>query len=220
MSYAQALEDAKKRGIDSGTGWFGIKDGEKKKIRFVSDAIALQKLGQDYTKPGETPKPIAERLRVQYLVYVIDRQDGRIKPFGMPKTVFKKLVDWEQDEDFGWKTDLPPRDFTLSRSKDTGKVEYNLKPAKDEVALTDLEQQQVSEKEPIKILAEKQQLRANREIEAAKTQEHDFDPNDPGPQELEADELPTIQQGDDDVEDVPPATEIPEDQLDVSDIPF
>lgn len=194
MSYADALEDAKKRGIDSGSGWFSIKDGEKKKIRFVSDAIAVQKLGQDYTKPGDEPKSVDERLRTQYLVYVIDRIDGKVKPYGMPKSVFKKLVDWEQDEDFGWSTPIPPRDFTISRSKDTGKVEYDLKPAKNETELTEQEQQDIDKSAPIKNMAEKQQLRANKEIDAARASEADADPSDPGPQAPDDDDLPTIHQ--------------------------
>lgn len=174
MSYAQMYESAKKDPkLGLGSGWFTIKDGESKKIKLVSKAVPVVSLNTMHKpKDGEDTGP---KLRTQFLVYVIDRADGKVKPYGMPKSVMKQLIEHQTGEEFGFTTETPPYDLTIKRTKDGGKTSYMLTPTRNDTQITETEAAEVAQQKPIEQLAERMQKKYDAEIDAHKTDAHGDD---------------------------------------------
>ena len=124
VDFGAAMKEAEKQGlIGGGVDYFKLKEGANR-FRLVSECLAHN---------GEfkgTPT-------FKWLCLVIDRADGKVKPFFMPHTIYKQIVGLQQSEDYGFKEVPMPYDLTISAiGAGSKEVKYTLMPARKELALT------------------------------------------------------------------------------------
>lgn len=110
----------------------------------------------------------------KWLCYVVDRADGKVKPFFMPHSVYKQIEALQISDDYAF-VDVPmPYDITINaKGAGTKEVEYTLMPAKKETPVTALEYQALRE---LKSLAELKQALDEKAKEGA-PQSHDAPPH-------------------------------------------
>lgn len=161
MDFSGTFSKAKKELGLGGSGFFSIKDGESKKIRIVSDAVRYESIS---TFGGE------EKPRVQFLAYVIDREDGKIKPYLMPASVMGFVSQLQDSEEYGFPKDSDiPYDITVSRNKEGGRTVYAVVASRKNSNLTEVEQQEIAGLKPLEQIIErlkaKQQKPQDHEIE-------------------------------------------------------
>jgi hypothetical protein len=107
----------------------------------------------------------------KWLCHVIDRRDGKVKPFFMPHTIYKQIEALQDSEDYGF-TDVPmPYDVRINaKGAGTKDVEYSLIPAKKETLLTEAEREDLAQQKPLAELQEKlKEKAAEREAALAGT---------------------------------------------------
>lgn len=172
MSYADTLDKAKKD-FGLGSGFFSIKDGESKKVRLISEAIPFQSPNKFSDDGG---------LRTQFLVYLIDRQDGVIKPYSMPVSVMNQIVDLQLSEDYGFEDEIP-YDVTIIRKKEGAKTSYSVQAARQNTLLTAEEKEEIKKLKPLKQIIEKMEAKRERS-EAPHDENQVVDENDPQYQEF------------------------------------
>ena len=113
---SDARKSAEKDGL-IGTGYLKIKDGANR-IRIVSDALPH---AGDYQG----------RPTFKWLLYVIDRADGAVKPYFMPNVVFGMLENLQSDEEFSFEGMPMPYDVVINaKAAGTKDVEYTVVPRK------------------------------------------------------------------------------------------
>jgi hypothetical protein len=162
MSLADQRKAAEKEGLLGNSDYLKIKEG-KNQIRVVSDALP---------HPGE----FKGKRTFKWLVYVIDRADGNVKPYFMPNKVFAALEDLQTDEDHGFEGMPMPYDVSVNaKNAGTIDVEYSVVPRKPS-ALTADERNKVDAAKPLKEL--QQALRAKNEQPAQKPADGHFDPDE------------------------------------------
>lgn len=145
MSFASAWEKAKKEGRVGGSGFYKPENGDNV-LRIISDTIEYQ--SPDRYHEGET--------RSQFLCYIIDRSDSRIKPYLMPPSVMEKLVNLQRSKDAGFE-ELPPYDVILTKTKKGDKVSYSsLRPSlKGNTSLTEREKAEIEKLKPLEQILER-----------------------------------------------------------------
>lgn len=124
----------------------------------------------------------------KWLCYVIDRRDGKVKPFFMAHTIYKQIVALQTNEDYAF-TDVPmPYDLTVNaQGAGTKEVVYTVVPARKESAITALEHQQFS---AIKPLAELQQALKDKAAKTESTDSPHVEPHDDHGAPLTEDDIP------------------------------
>lgn len=114
--------------------------------------------------------------RFKWLLYILDRADGQVKPYFLPHSIFKMVESLQTNEDWEFEGFPMPYDLTLTaKGAGTREVEYSISPSRKAVPLTEEEQTALNKKPPIKEFQKK--LR-----EGKGEQPHDdgarFDPDD------------------------------------------
>lgn len=152
-------KEAEKEGL-VGSGVFKVQEGANR-IRIVAGPL----------KHAETYRGEA---RFKWLVYIIDRSDGQIKPYFMPHSIFKMIRDLQRNDDYAFE-DIPmPFDVTINaKGAGTREVEYSLVPARKSTPLTADELNALDQKQPIEEFQQK--LREKRS-----DPEPRFDPDEVG----------------------------------------
>lgn len=90
------------------------------------------------------------RRNFKWLCYVLDRVDGKVKPFFMPHTIYKKIEALQTNDDYAFTSVPMPYDITINaKGAGTKEVEYSLIPARKETALTTSEQEQLKAMKPL-----------------------------------------------------------------------
>jgi hypothetical protein len=86
----------------------------------------------------------------KWLCYVVDRVDGRVKPFFMPHMIYKQIEALQVSDDYAF-IDVPmPYDLTVNaKGAGTKEVEYTLMPARKESPITALEFQALADAKPL-----------------------------------------------------------------------
>jgi hypothetical protein len=84
-----------------------------------------------------------EKPQFAYVVNVIDRADGKLKLMDLKTTIFKQIIDYARDPDYGSPADADNGyDITVRKEK-TGplpqNVKYTVMPSRNTVPLTDAE---------------------------------------------------------------------------------
>lgn len=119
MSFSEAIKQAEKEG-KIGSSVFKPQEG-KNTVRVVAGPLAHE---EEYEG-----KP-----RFKWLVAVIDRKDGLVKPWFMPLSIAKMIRDLQESDDFAFQrsVDEPlPYDIVLSaKNAGTRDVEYGVVPRK------------------------------------------------------------------------------------------
>jgi len=93
------------------------------------------------------------KVKVQFLGWVIDRKDGRIKLLKFGWKVAEKIRSLQASEEYGF-TDLPPYDMNIVRVGDGLDTDYNVLPARQNTELTEEEKEKIMEivKDPQEII--------------------------------------------------------------------
>ena len=143
----------------------------------VGSGVFKAQEGQNRLRLLTTPLPHSELFqgerRFKWLLYVLDRADGQVKPYFLPHSIFKMVEalqtnpDWEFD-------DFPmPYDIVLSaKGAGTRDVDYTIQPARKSVPLTADEENALDKKQPIA------EFHAKLRERKADSEEQRFDPDE------------------------------------------
>lgn len=97
---------------------------------------------------GKTPvteEKIVHRPGLKYLLWVIDRKDGKVKIGKFTYGVVKMITDFKSSEEYGYEN-LPVYDIIVKRTKtgpDPKDVEYSVIPSRIDTSLTEKEQEEL-----------------------------------------------------------------------------
>ena len=138
VNLADLDKEAQKEGL-IGSGVFKPQEGANR-IRLVAGPLKNPETFTDKTT-GETTQ------RMRWLWYVIDRRDGKVKPYFMPHAIFKLLRDLQANEDWAF-DDVPvPYDVTITANgAGTREVKYSIQPSPKRAGLTAEEKDAIAEK--------------------------------------------------------------------------
>ena len=82
----------------------------------------------------------------KWLCQILDRKDGKVKPYFMPHTIYGFIRDLQLDPDYAFKEIPMPFDITINATgAGTKEVKYSLTPARENKPLTTEEQNLVTE---------------------------------------------------------------------------
>lgn len=147
VNFTAAREKAEKEGVLGKGEYLKLQEGANK-VRLMSECLE---------HPGEyNGKPT-----FKWLCYVLDRKDGKIKPFFMAHTIYKLIEALQQDPDYTFAEVPMPYDITINaKGAGTKEVDYSVLPARLPVPLTPAERALLASMLPIqelqKALQEKQ----------------------------------------------------------------
>ena len=158
VDFGKRLKEAEDAGLVGNSDYFKLKDGDNR-MRLMSECLP---------HPGEYQgKP-----NFKWLCYVLDRRDGRIKPFFMAHSIYKQITALQSNEDYTF-ADVPmPYDLNIiAKGAGTKEVEYTLLPARRETPITNQELAAFYEVKPLdelqKLLREKNSKSSHAEADHA-----------------------------------------------------
>lgn len=139
VNFAASREAAEKKGVLGKGEYLKLQEGANR-VRLMSECLE---------HPGEfNGKPT-----FKWLCYVLDRKDGRIKPFFMPHTIYKLIEALQQDPDYAFEEVPMPYDITINaKGAGTKEVDYSVLPARNATPLTPGERALWTGTQPIKEL--------------------------------------------------------------------
>jgi hypothetical protein len=155
MKFSEYKTADEKYGL--GSDWMTLKEGDNK-IRIVSE---FEDYGSHYnleTKKsviciGKDKCPLCQEgdnPRVQFLGWVIDRSDGRVKLLRIGYKIFQQIGDFAKSEEYAFDT-VPDYDITIKRTGQGLDTVYSVLPARQNTPLTDKEKEMIMEKvKPVK----------------------------------------------------------------------
>lgn len=130
--FNQAVETAKKDGLGGGD-YLKIKDGDNR-IRVLSESIR-----HDSEYNG--------RKNVKFVTWVLDRVDGKVKPYFMPFTILEHLANLGDDPDWAFDTVPMPYDINIKAENAGSKeVKYSVICSPKMVPLTADEEKALAER--------------------------------------------------------------------------
>jgi hypothetical protein len=138
----QAIDKAAEQyGFGKGE-YYKVQDGDNK-FRLLSPFVGFQ------SEFKGTPT-------FKFVAWVLDRRDGKIKPYFMPVSVADMIGDLQMSEDYGF-TDVPmPYDLNLrATNAGTKEVKYNLLPSPNRIPLTPAEEIEFNKAMPVDEYVEK-----------------------------------------------------------------
>jgi hypothetical protein len=136
-NFAEARKDAERAGLLGSGDYLKLKEGSNR-LRLMSICIPHASEYQG-------------RKTFKWLCYVIDRVDGKVKPFFMPHTIFKQIEALQMNPDYEFDTVPMPFDLTINaKGAGTKEVEYTIVPARKNTALSPAETEALSEMKPLK----------------------------------------------------------------------
>jgi len=92
----------------------------------------------------------------KWIFNVIDRKDGKVKPFFMAHTIYKAIEALQDSEEYGFKDVPMPYDINVrAKGAGTKEVEYTVIPARKEAPLTAGELDDLSRQQTPRALHEK-----------------------------------------------------------------
>lgn len=142
VDFAKNLKQAEDAGLVGGGDYFKLKEGDNR-IRLMTECLPHP--GTYQGKPN-----------FKWLCYVIDKRDGKAKPFFMPHSIYKQIAALQQSEDYAF-YDVPmPYEVTINaKGAGTKDVVYTLLPARKETPVTALESQSFADLKPLSELQKK-----------------------------------------------------------------
>ncbi len=140
-SFNDTVELAKKEyGLGKGE-YFKPKDGDNR-IRVLSAAIPYQ-------------SEFKGKSRVQFVCWVIDRADSKIKLYFMPVSILDAIAALQRDEDYAFEEVPMPYDINI-KTEGAGdiKVKYNVVPSPKQTPLTEEEKAAFAEMKDIEAVVQ------------------------------------------------------------------
>jgi hypothetical protein len=130
------MKEAEKAGMLGSGDYLKLKEGANR-LRLLTECLPHQ---------GE----YQGKKNFKWLCLVLDRGDGKVKPFFMPHTIYKQIAALQTSEDYAF-YDVPmPYDLTINADgAGTKEVKYTLMPARKETPLTSGELALLSEAKPL-----------------------------------------------------------------------
>lgn len=170
VDFGARMKDAEKAGLLSSGDYLKLKEGANR-LRLLSECLAHE---------GE----YQGKKNFKWLCLVLDRADGKVKPFFMPHTIYKQIVALQRSDDYAFDGVPMPYDLTVNADgAGTKEVKYTLMPARKESALTAAENQQLLEHKPIgdvkKALDEKKGTKRDDHDQRDTTPDYDDAPPHP-----------------------------------------
>ena len=118
VDFGARMKDAEKQGLLSSGDYLKLKEGANR-LRLVSECLAHK--GEFQGKPN-----------FKWLCLVIDRTDGKVKPYFMPHTIYRQIVALQTSEDYAFDGVPMPYDLTINADgAGTKEVKYTLMPRKE-----------------------------------------------------------------------------------------
>lgn len=135
VNFAANRKQAEASGLLSSGDYLKLKEGANR-MRLMSECLP---------HPGQ----YQGRNNFKWLCYVLDRLDGKVKPFFMPHTIYKALEAYQLSDDFGF-VDVPmPYDITVNADgAGTKEVKYTVMPGREK-PLTASEQAALATVKPL-----------------------------------------------------------------------
>lgn len=150
-------------GIKDKGDWLNLKEGSNK-VRIVNDFVDY---GIHSIQEGKKYKSVVcigkenncpycakgVKVKVQFLGWVIDRTDSKIKLLRIGWTIAEKIRNLQKSEDYGF-TDLPDYDIDIIRTGEGLDTNYDVLPARKSTELTEEEKEKILEvvKDPQEII--------------------------------------------------------------------
>lgn len=136
VNFAATREKAEKEGVLSKNEYLKLKEGDNR-IRLMSECL-------------EHPGEYNGVPNFKWLCYVLDRKDGKIKPFFMAHTIYKQIEALQLNEDYKFDEVPMPYDITINaKGAGTKEVVYTLMPARANTPLTPAEKALLVGTQPI-----------------------------------------------------------------------
>ena len=114
VNFAASREKAEKEGLLGRGDYLKLQEGDNR-IRLMSECL-------------EHPGEYLGKATFKWLCYVLDRRDGKIKPFFMAHTIYKQIEAPQLNED-----------YRFDKGAGTKEVVYTLMPARANTPLTPAE---------------------------------------------------------------------------------
>ena len=131
FNFSKAKEVAEKEHNIGGAQHLKLQEGQNR-IRLVSECIPHE--GEYNGKPT-----------FKWLCQVIDRKDGKVKPFFMPHKIFKDIEALQMSEDYSFDAVPMPYDITITAiGAGMITVQYSTTPARQNTPITEDEQMMIN----------------------------------------------------------------------------
>ena len=139
VDFGANRKQAEDAGLLGGGDIYKLKEGDNR-IRLMSECLPHQ-------------NDFKGQKSFKWLCYVLDRRDGKVKPFFMAHKIYKAIEALQLNPDYQF-SDVPmPYDMTIhAKNAGTMDVEYSLIPARRETPLTDDELVELDGAKPLKEL--------------------------------------------------------------------
>jgi len=150
MEFKDYKKSEEKYGL--GSDWLNLEDGDNK-VRIVSNFIDY---GSHYNQ--QTKKSVicvgkescemcqqGDKPRVQYLGWVIDRKDKKLKLLRIGHQIFKQIGDYAMNEEYAF-TGIPDYDITINKTGQGLGTDYTVIPSRKNTELTEKEKKEIEEK--------------------------------------------------------------------------
>jgi hypothetical protein len=168
VNFAAQLKAAEDAGLVGGSDYLKLKEGDNR-LRLMSECLPHANEYQG-------------KRNFKWLCYVIDRRDGKVKPFFMAHTIYKQIVALQTNPDYEF-FDVPmPYDLTIHAiGAGTKEVKYTLMPARKNTEVTAAERALLTAHKPLADLQAK--LKEKDAIKLKDPADYDdrateFDPTD------------------------------------------
>lgn len=137
VDFGARMKEAEKQGLLSSGDYLKLKAGPNR-FRLMSECLPHE---------GE----YQGRKNFKWLCYVLDRVDGKVKPFFMPHTIYKQIVELQRSDDYGFDAVPMPYDLTITADAKVGtkEVKYVLTAARKNTELTDDEMALLDQAKPL-----------------------------------------------------------------------
>jgi hypothetical protein len=182
--FGNIKEVANKYGM--GGDWFKPEQGDNR-VRVVSEFVDYGNHFDSVAKKsvictGSDTCPIClkaiksgtyqdNKPKVQFLGYVIDRKDEKIKLYRMSWSVFNSLNELSIAADYAF-DGIPPYDITINRKGTTkNDTEYKVIAARQNSELTEDEMSKIAELKPIQAVLEDMIMKQGGEVEEYQSEE-------------------------------------------------
>lgn len=136
VDFAKSRQQAEDQGLVGGGDYLKLKEGDNR-MRLLSECLP---------HVGE----FQGQRNFKWLCYVIDRRDGKPKPFFMPHRVYKAIEALQVNPDYTFEEVPMPYDVTVTaEGAGTREVKYGLIPARKETAISAVEFQEIAKLKPL-----------------------------------------------------------------------
>jgi len=191
MKFSEYKIAGEKYGV--GKDWMTLKEGDNK-IRIISE---FEDYGVHFNPKekksvvclGKDKCPLCQqgyKPKVQFLGWVIDRSDNKVKLLRIGYKIFQQIGELAKSEEYGFDT-IPDYDITIRKSGQGLETVYTVLPARQNTELTIEEKKMISNKiKPVKEIIEKMKAKVDTTSD-----------------DISDDDIPVIEDEDIDTEEIP-----------------